>query len=140
MGSFSWKKLDDGSKTSVCNLCGIPISYVSTSSSMKTHLRWINNITKEYVTFNNTQTLDKSDSEFSETDSDGVENEIEYKLSKKKIARYNNDLVNLIANTSQPISIVDDENFKRMFKNLNKNYKIPCSRILSTELIPNAVI
>ena len=134
------KKLDDGSKTSVSNLCVIPLRFVSSTSSLKTHLRLMHDIIKEYISSNNTQILDKSDSEFSETDSDGVENEIEYKLSKKKIARYNNDLVNLIANTSQPISIVDDENFKRMFKNLNKNYKIPCSRILSTELIPNAVI
>ena len=71
---FLEKKLDDGSKTSVCNLCGIPLSYVSTTSSMKTHLRLIHNITKEYFPSNNTQILDRSDSEFSETDSDGVEN------------------------------------------------------------------
>ena len=88
---------------------------------MKTHLHLMHNITKEYVPSNNTQILDNSDSEFSETDSDGVEIEIEPKLSKKKKARYNNDLVNFIAKTSQPLSIVDDENFQRMFKNLKTN-------------------
>ena len=48
----------------------------------------MHDIIKEYISSNNTQILDKSDSEFSETDSDGVENEIEPKLSKKNIACY----------------------------------------------------
>ena len=61
------------------------------------------------------------------------------KMSKRKNARLNDDLVNFIAKTSKPLSIVVDENFIRLVKGLNKQHNLPCRKTLSTEMIPQAV-
>ena len=98
-------------------------------------------MTKENPTTSyNPKTYDCSSSEFSESDSECGQDQNEPKLFNKKIARFNNDLVKLISKTSQQLSIVDAENFKTMCNNLNKKYKVPCSKTLSTEMYHNAVI
>ena len=109
---------------------------------MYINLFYTHNVTKENPTTSyNPQTYDCSSSEFSESDSDCGQDQNDPKLSKKKIARLNNDLLKFIVKTSQPLSIVDDENFKEtMCNNLNKKYKVPCSKTLSTEMYHNAVI
>ena len=54
----------------------------------------------------------------------------------KKITRH---LIELIAGTCQPISIVSNPFFRKFLASLNKKYVTPCAKKLSNELIPAEV-
>ena len=45
-----------------------------------------------------------------------------------------------MAKTSQSLSIDDDENSIKQVKRLNKQYEIPCRKIVAIDMIPLTVI
>ena len=82
---------------------------------MRSHLFYHHHITKKIQAFNvDPQIVDQSGSQFSESDDDNDQDSAQTKMSKRKISRLNDDLVNFIAKSSQPLSIVEDENFIRL--------------------------
>ena len=112
---FSKNDSRDGQKITMCNICKAELVYISTTTTMRSHLFYHHHITKKIQAFNvDPQIVDQSGSQFSESDDDNDQDSAQTKMSKRKISRLNDDLVNFIAKSSQPLSIVEDENFIRL--------------------------
>ena len=151
--SWCWKyfKLDKTTSTVTCNLCKWTKDYLSATTPMTQHLHSHHDIHKhnnENEGNNDNSARGKkrnlnlddnlSSSEFSDTDASDSD-ETCSTLSKTKKTKLDENLVNFLVKTNQPISLADNPHFRRFVLGLNKGYKSPTSKTISYNLLPKAV-
>lgn len=138
--SWTWKYFSLGQDQKLnCNICGVEVQYNKTTSCMISHLKHLHRITK-----NDTSEINGSNGIVSESDSSdfesNLENDQENIFSAKKRARIDKSVVDFIVKTCQPLSIVENENFKELMSVLNSKYSLPTRKTLTTSMIPNQVL
>lgn len=139
--SWTWKFfLEKSELVSNCVICGEDVAYNRTTSSMISHLNHVHKILRngEYEKSGSNGFMTDSSSEFSENESDNSsENE---KLTKRKRSLIEKCIVSFIVKTCQPLSIVENQEFKDLMSEMNNRYHCPTRKTLTSSIIPNEVI
>ena len=74
----------------------------------------------------------------SDSDSDCDEEQIQ-QYSNIKTKKINDCLLNFIIRTNQPISLLENAEFKMLIKNLNRKARVPSRNYFTKKLIPHKV-
>ena len=125
-----------------CNICDYKSLYIGTTSKLINHLSTVHKITR--LTNPPPQSNKRNLDCLIDDDDDDDENDEEASIGsgenqsakKRKVDR--RVLQWVIANT-QPISVVDCEEFRSVVSALDPNYQLPCRQTFSKKLLPEYV-
>lgn len=136
--SWVWKFFSDPTEKKVkCGLCQIELSYTTSTTNLRNHLNKFHNMNEpnDLLTVNFEYGFDEDNFDSQSSDDDDENNS----LNVKKKERINRCLIDFIACSNQPLSLVEHPEFKAFVKELNNGYKLPSRNTFTTRLLPDRV-
>ena len=136
----SWvcKYFSNQNQRAFFNICNSIVNWNKNGSSQ---LAW--HLNSVHKLFKNSKNLDQNPSptqnDFNVESEDERDEHSELNNNKKK-KKIDDSLVNFLVNNNLPMSIVNNENFKKFVKNLTNDYNLPSRGFLTYNLIPEKVV
>lgn len=108
-GVWTYFELDNNdSAVSICKICGASLPYTSVTTTMSSHLHSKHNLQKDMEL--NSQLVSNNIEHDSEDDVEPSNN----KLTSNKKIKLDNDILDFISQTDQPISIIEHPSFLKL--------------------------
>ena len=124
-------------KKGICKICKSEISAnQGNTSTMKRHANKPGDHLKRWNEINEEFKAENMPSKVQQKFFDCLEKQAKYPLDSEKRKKLNRELLGLITQDLQPLSIVEDPGFKSYTKALDPKYTLPSRKYIRTELLP----
>jgi hypothetical protein len=121
-----------------CNYCSYTKPKNGTTTHLWHHLNFTHKIIAENATMKRPRTFQHLIDDNFDEDDDNQTREMR-SLKPAKIAKIDNKIIEWIIDAEEPISSVDRDTFKAMFKEVCPAYIPPCRQTVARKLIPEKV-
>ena len=140
--SPAWTYFENQGEWNICLLCKIRVKRFNNTSNMLNHLKLKHPF--EYQDMMTAPGEEKpkhlvtsvSDSSIQSSPAETLDRTVTYKNGSSRKTLLDRDLLLLIVQDLQPLSIVEDKGFRQFISDLDPKYQLPCRREIASNLLP----